>query len=74
MINLKFKPFLPQEVKPKSFENFRQIASDIYKGLEGNLTFMFLEGLNQFEIEENTTNKNNVEIKNMLGEYSTYLN
>ena len=74
MINLKFKPFLPQEVKPKNFEDFRQIASDTYKELEGNLTFMFLEGLNQFEIVENTTNKNNVEIKNMLGENSTYLN
>ena len=73
MINLKFKPFLPQQEKPKSFEDFRTIASDIYKNLKGNLTFIFLEGLSQFEIEENTTGKSETELKNMLGENSNYI-
>lgn len=74
MSNLKFKPLLPQQEKPESFEAFRKIASEVYKDLEGNITFMFLEGLNQFEIEENTTGKSDMELKNMLGVNSNYLN
>jgi len=74
MVKLKFKPFLPKQEKPEKFDTFREIASSVYKNLNGSLTFIFIESLNQFEIEENTTEKSNAELKNMLGENSNYLN
>ena len=73
MIKLKFKPFLPHQEKPERFEEFRKIASDVFKNLEGNLTFLYVSGINQFEILENTTDKKDFELKIMLGKYSNFL-
>ncbi len=74
MAFLKFKPHLPQQEKSESFETFRELASEIYKELDGNITFIFIEILNQFDIEENTTEKTDSQLKSMLGENSDYLN
>lgn len=73
MVKLEFKEFLPQEEKPVKVKKFIEIASNVYEQLEGRLVFLWIEALEQFDIKENTTVKNDVELKNMLGDDSAYL-
>lgn len=73
MAELVFNGFLPQENKPENFEKFREIANEIYQTLDGNIVFSWIEILQQFDIIENNTNKNNTELKNMLGINSNFL-
>tara|TARA_R110000851_G_scaffold31670_1_gene85461 strand:- start:500 stop:724 length:225 start_codon:yes stop_codon:yes gene_type:complete len=73
MVKIEFRGFLPQEDKPEKFEKFRQIASVIFKTLDGNLVFSWITALEQFDIAENNTKKSDIEIRNMLGNDSNYL-
>lgn len=73
MAELIFKGFLPQENKPEKFEKFREIANEIYKTVDGTIVFSWIEILQQFDIIENNTTKDNIELKSMLGINSPFL-
>jgi hypothetical protein len=73
MANLEFRGFLPQEEKPKKFEKFRELASETYKNLNGKIVFSWIPSLEQFDIIENKTKKNDIELRNMIGDDLTYL-
>ena len=73
MAELSFRGFLPIEEKPEQFEEFRKIAPELLKDLNGKLTFDYVPTYNQFDITENTTDKNYSEIRKILGDCSKYL-
>tara|TARA_R110002096_G_C14261203_1_gene694703 strand:- start:88 stop:312 length:225 start_codon:yes stop_codon:yes gene_type:complete len=73
MANLEFRGFLPQEEKPERFGKFRELASETYKNLNGKIVFSWISTLEQFDIIENTTEKNDIELRNMIGNDLTYL-
>lgn len=73
MAELSFRGFLPIEEKPEQFEEFRKIAPELLKDLNGKLTFDYVSTYNQFDITENTTNKTYSEIRKILGNSSKYL-
>jgi len=73
MAELSFRGFLPIEEKPEQFEEFRKIAPELLKDLNGKLTFDYVSTYNQFDIAENTTNKTYSEIRKILGNSSKYL-
>jgi len=73
MAELSFRGFLPTEEKPERFEQFRIIASEKLSDLEGKLTFSYIENYQQFDILENTTTKDESELRKILGEDSNYL-
>ena len=70
MANLEFRGFLPQEEKPEKFDKFRELASETYKNLNGKIVFSWISTLEQFDIIENTTEKNDVEFKCVMKKYS----
>jgi len=73
MADLNFRGFLPMEEKPEQFEQFRKVASKKLSYLDGKLTFSYVINYQQFEILENSTNKNESELRKILGEDSKYL-
>ena len=73
MAKLEFRGYLPHQEKPDKFEEFREIASKVYKLLSGGIVFSWIETLEQFDIIENNTEISNIELKEILGKSSHYL-
>ena len=71
MAELIFNGFLPNEEKPIEFIEFRIIASEAYKDIQGKIIFDYIESERKFEIKESSVEPNILIA--MLGENVKFL-
>ncbi|MBB1150270.1 hypothetical protein H4K35_09030 [Myroides sp. NP-2] len=73
MANLEFKPYLLTEEKPKEFEDFRNLTSELLKDIEGDITFYHIATLGKFEITSNNLKLDQNKLNSFINEISDYL-